>query len=152
MKPAKIEISVGCVSFSGEGDQDWLAKQLDKVLEKASTSMITPNQEHKGKGKEAISGNKPDSVANQPLATFLRSKASGASQSDKFLATAIWVHDKEDKSRLKTGDISGALRNANQNKLSNASQYLNENVSKGFCEKDGKDFFVTPEGRENLGV
>ena len=34
MAEAKIEIKVGAVSFSGEGDGQWLSDQLDKVLEK----------------------------------------------------------------------------------------------------------------------
>ena len=36
-------------------------------------------------------------------------------------------------------------------KLSNPSDSLNSNVGKGYCEKDGKHFFVTPEGRQSLG-
>jgi hypothetical protein len=32
MADAKIEIKVGSVSFSGEGDGKWLSEQLDKVI------------------------------------------------------------------------------------------------------------------------
>lgn len=35
MGDVKIQLKLGAVEFSGEGDQDWLAKQLDKILEKA---------------------------------------------------------------------------------------------------------------------
>jgi hypothetical protein len=33
--PSKIEVKVGAVSFTGEGDATWLAEQLDKVLKAA---------------------------------------------------------------------------------------------------------------------
>ena len=73
-------------------------------------------------------------------------------QNEKFLAAAIWVEAKSGKNRLKTADVSSALKNANQTKINNPSETLNQNVTKGFCEKEGKDFFVTQEGRDHLGV
>jgi len=36
MSDTKIEIKIGEISFSGEGNQDWLSGQLDKILDKAS--------------------------------------------------------------------------------------------------------------------
>jgi len=51
---------------------------------------------------------------------------------------------------LTTGDVSKALKDSNQSRLGNPSQCLNDNVSKGYCEKDGKQFFVTQEGKVSL--
>lgn len=34
MSDSKIQIKVGTIEFSGEGNQDWLASQLDKILTK----------------------------------------------------------------------------------------------------------------------
>ncbi len=34
MSESKVHVKVGVVEFSGEGEQEWLAKQLDKILEK----------------------------------------------------------------------------------------------------------------------
>ncbi|MGN6294248.1 MAG: hypothetical protein ACTHMV_15990 [Chitinophagaceae bacterium] len=34
MSDSKIQIKVGIVEFSGEGNQEWLASQLDKILSK----------------------------------------------------------------------------------------------------------------------
>ena len=34
MADAKLQVTAGSVSFAGEGTEDWLSKQLDKVLEK----------------------------------------------------------------------------------------------------------------------
>ena len=35
MSEGKIEVTIGAISFSGEGDQGWLSQQLDKILEAA---------------------------------------------------------------------------------------------------------------------
>ncbi len=67
------------------------------------------------------------------------------------MATAVWCESKG-KNRLKTNDVTAALRNANQAKLNNAADCLNQNVSKGYCEKEGKEFYVTQEGKDKLGA
>jgi hypothetical protein len=154
---AKIEIQIGEVRFSGEGEQEWLTLQLDKILDKAKDLIELSPQ------PAAIQNNGPQTphqaadfsnspVANQSLASFLKSKNATTAQVDKFLATAIWVEAKENKIRLKTADISSALSKASQTKLNNPADKLNQNVSKGFCEKEGKEFFVTQEGKTKMGV
>ena len=35
MSESKIEIKIGQITFSGQGEQDWVAKQLDKILAQA---------------------------------------------------------------------------------------------------------------------
>jgi hypothetical protein len=150
MGEAKIEIKVGEVSFSGEGDGKWLSDQLDKLLEKIPelAKVRTPRLEN--------GGSKPDSPAEEikaagTLASFLKAKKALDNQVRKFLATAAWLHDSQNTDRLATGDVSKALSANRQGKLTNASDCLNSNVEQGFCEKDGKHFFVTDEGRTNLG-
>jgi hypothetical protein len=142
MSEAKIEIQIGDVRFSGEGDQDWLTQQLDKILDKVGKKTIHNPADFSGS----------TDIAKQSLATFLKSKNATTQQVDKFLATAIWVEAKENKNRLKTSDVSSALSTASQSKLNNPADKLNKNVNKGFCEKDGKEFFVTQEGREHMKV
>jgi len=39
MSDSKINIKVGIVEFSGEGNQDWLATQLDKILSKVPSCL-----------------------------------------------------------------------------------------------------------------
>ena len=70
----------------------------------------------------------------------------------KFLATAVWLHDTNQKDRLTTGEVKVALRKANQGKINNPSDALNQNVGKGHAEKDGGSFFVTEPGRMALGA
>jgi hypothetical protein len=64
----------------------------------------------------------------------------------KFLATAIWL-DAKGKSKMTTTDVTTALKDAHQGRLGNASECLTQNVRKGLCEKHGKEFFVTEDGR-----
>ena len=158
MSESKIEIQIGEVRFSGEGDSDWLAQQLDKILDKVSDLIklapppqIIQNNIPPAAHQAADFSNSSD-IANQSLAAFLKSKNATTAQVDKFLATAIWVEAKENKNRLKTSDISSALSKASQTKLNNPSDTLNQNVSKGYCEKEGKDFFVTQEGKDHMSV
>ncbi|MGN6294249.1 MAG: hypothetical protein ACTHMV_15995 [Chitinophagaceae bacterium] len=85
------------------------------------------------------------------MATYLKEKNATTNQVKKFLASAAFLQ-LNGKNRLTTSDISGALKDAKQNKLNNPSDCLNKNIKKGHCEKDGKEFFVTSKGFEDLGA
>jgi len=155
MSEAKIEIQIGAVKFSGEGDKNWLSEQLDKILENAKDLVaLAPSVSHPENSEPAhqeADFSNATSISSQPLATFLKSKNATTAQIDKFLATAVWCESKG-KNRLKTNDITAALKKSNQSKLANPADCLNKNVTKGFCEKDGKEFYVTQEGKDKLGV
>jgi hypothetical protein len=152
MSESKIQVKVGMVEFSGEGNQDWLAKQLDKILEKVpellKIEIAAPEQK--------LSANKSTSPTseNAPknLAVFLKDKNATVNQTRKFLATAVfWQLKGNDRST--TSDIAKILKDANQARLGNPSDCLAKNISKGHCEKDGsKNFFVTSEGYKELGI
>jgi hypothetical protein len=153
MSESKIEIKIGQVSFSGQGEPDWVAKQLDKILAQAEKLIqLAPAEQqggetggagaHKAMGKDAAIGKKT-------LPAFLQEKSATTKQVKKFLATAVWLESKG-QSRLSTGDVTKALSDANQKRLGNPADCLNQNVSKGYCEKDGKQFFVTDEGKASL--
>lgn len=153
MSEAKIEIQIGEIRFSGEGDQEWLTKQLDKILSKADILIkLAPKPPVSNQSTHQAADFSNSSIANQSLATFLKSKNATTGQVEKFLATAVWVEAKENKTRLITSDVSNALSKASQSKLNNPADKLNKNVAKGFCEKDGKEFFVTQEGKEHVGL
>lgn len=155
MSDSKIEIKIGEIAFSGEGTQDWLSEQLDKILDRAKDLMsIMPSKGAMGTGnagnEEAnLSGH--NEISSKPLAVWLKSKNAETVQTIKFLATAVWVEAKG-KKRIKTSDVTSALKNANQKRLGNPSDCLNQNVTKGFCEKDGNEFYVTEEGKRSLGI
>lgn len=155
MSDAKVEIKVGQIQFSGQGEQDWVAKQLDKVLAQAEKLIqLAPpadtdtDTDTKGDGHHKPMGKDP-SIAKKTLPVFLNEKGAAKSQVKRFLATAIWLEAKG-KNRLQTSEVVAALKAANQARLGNASDSLNKNVTKGFCEKDGDQFFVTDDGKNSL--
>ena len=150
MADAKIEIKVGAVSFSGEGDGKWLSEQLDKIIEKlpelANVAPELPGGSGDGDGKSPAT-----KKAKGTLASFLNAKNVKTNKTRKFLATAVWLHDSSGNNRLATGAVKKALRQNNQGSVGNASQCLVQNVKAGFIAKEGKQFYVTDEGRTQIG-
>ena len=150
MPDSKIMLKIGQIEFSSEGNQEWVGKQLDKILDKAGDLLnlapplpADPNGgQHQPPGTDSVIGKKT-------LPAFLKEKGANTVQVTKFLATAVWLEAKG-KTRLKTGDVTNALRESNQTKLNNAADCLNQNVTKGYCEKDGNEFFVTEDGKDSL--
>lgn len=147
MADAKIHIKLGAIEFSGEGEQQWVTAQLDKMLAKASDLLRLSSAASGNRGDGGGGDTPPD--PNISLAAFLKSKAVGRNQIKRFLATAIWLSGKGNK-MLSTSDVTNALKNNQQPKLINPSDALNKNASKGLCEKSGRQFFVTPEGFESM--
>jgi len=154
MAEAKIEITVGSVSFSGEGDGKWLSDQLDKVLEKIPElanvvpAPATPGAAAGGSGSSAQGGG---ASAGGTLSAYLKARNATSNQTRKFLATATWLTDTQNKSLMTTNDVTTALNDAKQTPIKNASQCLNNNIKQGFCHKNGKQFYVTDDGRGELG-
>jgi hypothetical protein len=154
MATAKIEFTLGSITFSGEGEETWVSDQLDKILEKAPDLIkIVPEtpaiSQPAAAVAEQVSKLSDSTISSQTLPNFFRAKDIPKSGFRKFLATAIWLHAKG-VNRLSTGDVTKALTDSNQTRLSNASDCLSKNIAKGFIEKDGRQFFVTDEGRAFL--
>lgn len=157
MSESKIEIKIGEITFSGEGEPSWLSEQLDKILDRAeglmslAPAVTTPSPPNGNSYHKAADLSGYGEIASKPLAVWLKDKNAETNQTLKFLVTAVWVESKG-QNRLQTKDITGALSNANQKRLGNATECLNQNVKKGFCEKEGKQFYVTEEGKRSLGI
>jgi hypothetical protein len=155
MADSKIEMKVGAVSFAGEGTGDWLGKQLDKVLAKLPELIgltISDSNDDKTETDKSVAATKSTTHTNSaiPLAAFIKDKKATTNQVRKFLATAAWLHDTTDQKRLSTGEITKALSDHNQGKLTNASQSLNNNAKTGAIVKEGKKFYVSEQGRTEL--
>lgn len=149
MAEAKIEIKVGAVSFSGEGEGRWISEQLDKVLEKIPMLARVAPMAATGEGGSG-SATPPDKPKGT-LAGFLAAKNAKSDKTRKFLAAALWLQDSQGKDRLTTGDVTKAVNDNMQGPLGNASQSLTNNTKKGLCAKEGKSFYVTEEGRAEIG-
>jgi hypothetical protein len=146
MSQVKIQIKVGDVEFSGEGEQGWVSTQLERVLKAAQG---TPGGRVSGRSAPDAGSHGQNAAGSQSLASFLRDKNAAVNQVRKFLATAAWLHAKG-KKQLTTADVTRALKDNSQSRLGNPADCLNKNVAKGHCEKDGKEFFVTTEGLASL--
>jgi len=155
MSEGKIEFHIGEISFVGEGQQDWLSEQLDKVIENfghvkdIETSQNNGPTDNKLDEENHDSSNSQESIYDSNLSIFIRNLNATTNQRLKFLATAAWLA-KNDENNLKTIDVTKALRESKQTSLTNASDCLNQNVSQGFCEKEGDHFYVTPHGFEAI--
>ena len=157
MSESKIEIKIGQITFSGEGDQEWLSKQLDKIpsqaeklIQLAPAPSANGNAEapaHPGTGHRQMG--KDSTIAKKTLPAFLQEKNATRNQVKKFLATAVWLEAKG-QNRLETSDVTKALKDASQARLGNPADCLNKNVTKGYCEKDAKQFFMTDDGKNSL--
>ncbi len=158
MAEAKIEITIGQITFSGEGESKWLSEQLDKILDRAEilltlapASSMSAASGSNGGGNEAADLSGHSEISSKPLAIWLKEKGADTNQNLKFLATAIWLESKG-QNRLQTKDVTSALSSSNQKRLGNASDCLLQNVKQGHCEKEGKQFYVTEEGKRKLGI
>ena len=156
MSNSKIEIKVGIVKFSGEGEQKWLSEQLDKILEKIPELLKLELRVPSNPADPIVTSKstpkapkKAGSVSKQSLSTFLKEKKP-TSKPDLFLATAIWIHDNQDKTRIQQKDINVELKKSSQVPILNLTQEFNRNVKKGYCVKDANSFYVTPEGQSQF--
>ena len=149
MPDAKLDFSFGALSFAGEGEQDWLSKQLDKILAAApALSKLptpSPGDEHGSHDAAVHQGN-----FTEPLASHIKAKGGETNQVKRFLAAADWLRLRGAKA-LTTTAVTKALSDNQQKKLGNTADCLNKNVTKGFCEKSGDGFYITPLGLKELG-
>jgi hypothetical protein len=146
----KIEIKIGNLSFAAEGDQEWLSEQLSKVMDAASPAIIgSERNDSLASGKAAAA---PPSVpgAVGSLATYLKATGGESKQVQRFLATAGWLF-RRGTTNLTTALVATALAEHHQKRLGNPADCLNQNVTKGYCEKQKDSFFITPEGWGALG-
>lgn len=145
---AKIKIKFGAAEFSGNGEPEWLAEMADRFIEKLDETSAELFAQDNTPSNEGITPNPKQQVSS--LKKHLEDRNGLKSQNDKFLATADWLLKRGVK-QVSTADVTKALRDNQQSRVGNPSDCLNQNVSKGYCEKSGKVFFITPEGYAHLG-
>jgi len=145
----KVEIKIGNMSFTAEGDQEWLGEQLSKVIDAAATSPVAGEAPKVTSISEGNSAGQSTSHGGS-LAAYLKAKGGDDKQVQRFLATAAWLFRRGQK-ELSPSAIAKALQENHQKKLANSADCLNKNVSKGNCEKTKDGFFITAEGWAALG-
>jgi len=153
MANARIEFKIGNIEFVGEGEQEWVTEQLDKVLEHIPqlanvSKKNVPKSTLKETSTVKIIENTEQPITEN-LSTFLRKRDAIDKQRRRFLGTAVWLQLKGQQI-IKTKEVTDALRAARQVKITNPSHQLNQNISQGYCQKEGRGFYVTPQGVENI--
>ena len=147
---SKVSLKIGQMEFSCEGSEEWVAERMALVFSEAGKlAKIAPPTN----SSQSTAGNGTAASEEGPvgaLATHLKEKSAEKSQNLRFLATSDWIRRKG-KPVMSTSDVTGALKDNHQSRLGNAAECLSQNIKKGFCQKDGKGFFITPEGLKELG-
>ena len=149
MSEGKISFTLGNLSFTLEGSENWVGQQMEKII--AAIPTLAPvakpvEPEH----KQTNGGGQSGTPFTESLASFLKSKGAEGNQNKSFLATAGWLR-RRGNTTLTTAMVSKALKDNQQKRLGNAAECLNQNVGKGFCEKTSDGFYISPEGLKSLG-
>jgi hypothetical protein len=157
MSIGKIHITVGNLSFMGEGDQAWVSSELDKLLAAMpklvghtgppKTAQPLPKSHEKDSAPETPEADVKGNV--ESLASFLKKHDALKKQTRRFLATARWLFLRGNTTVV-TRDVTKALDEHHQKKVTNAGQCLVNLCRSGFCERSGKGFYITPEGENQL--
>jgi len=150
MCPSSVNLSYGNLSFAAEGDENWIATQLDKILGVAETLGRVGTFSRDNSVAPVAENESPDEPFTATLASHIKAKGGETNQVKRFLATADWLRLRGSQ-KLNTSSIVKALSDGHQKRLGNPADCLNKNVAKGHCEKMGDDFFITPEGLKALG-
>jgi hypothetical protein len=157
MNHGKVAVTVGGLSFSAEGDPQWLAEQLDKILKAAAAEVATgapkapADASQPGQGPQTgEAGTDAGGAFSEPLGRYIAARGAANSQVKRFLATADWLR-RRGATTLTTRAVTAALKDGAQRKLTNPADCLNQNVVKGFCKRAGRGFFITPDGLKSLG-
>lgn len=111
MSDSKIQVKVGIVEFSGEGNQDWLAKQLDKILDKVPELLkieVGGTKNEKGNGGTDTGGKALSRLSVLNIAGKLSAK-SGA---EVAVAAAAYLHFVKAKPVFSKKDLSAAMKEA----------------------------------------
>ena len=141
-----IRIDCGGVSITFKGSEEFIRQSLPEVISEIGTiiadwplAQISVEQKSL---EDRITISLPELLKRQKTTT----------NNSRFLTTAAWLQENYEQS-LTTGKVTEALGAARQRKIGNASDCLNQNIRKGFCERRAdKTFFVTPAGMEEVGI
>jgi len=147
MGEARLAIEIGTMKFNAEGTETWVDAKFDAFITQVKELGFQPSRPSKMNGNGADTTEAPGDVG--PLAIFLKEVNAGTSQNKRFLATAVWLK-RQGQTTIQTASVVKALAEAQQQRLGNPADILNQNVKKGFCVKAGEGFYVTPEGEESL--
>jgi len=114
MSDSKIQIKVGIVEFSGEGNQDWLAEQFDKILLKVPELLkmeIEAPQQNNLTNKEGSGGNGTSKVLKLSIIN-IAAKLGCKSGPDLITAAAAYLRFNLGKTSFTRSEILNTMKDA----------------------------------------
>jgi hypothetical protein len=128
MSESKIQIKIGNIEFSGEGNQDWLSKQLDKILQKISDSSLVqieaPNANVLQSAEIKENSNKKFNLSIVNIASKLTSK----SGPDLIITASAYLHFVENKPTFLRKDLLHCMQSATGYYKSNYSSAMTRDL------------------------
>ena len=142
-----IRVEFGGVTVTFKGSENFMERELPKLV----TDLANRVAGISDAAPPAASAGGQDQEAAIGLPEFIR-RQSEETQVRRFLAAAAWLQANQTQ-HLTSGSVVKALQEFRQTGVGNASDCLNANITKGFCERrKDKTFFVTPAGLNEVGI
>lgn len=143
---SSIKIEAGGVAIEFTGSEEFIEKRLPTLITEIGQRISQMSLPSRAGGEQSSDG----SEATIGLGELIKSHSIDT-QIGRFLAAAAWLqHQQSDN--LTSTEVANALKKAKQTEVKNPSDCVNQNLKKGFIEKnDDKTFFVTPAGMQELG-
>ena len=146
-----MEIKVSCGGFELEyrGDEQFAKESLCSLVAEIKNVILTGEESQNSDATQDGESN-----GKMKLPTFMENLEKQSERNSleyrKFLVTSAWLQ-LNGKDRIKTSDVSAALRNSKINRLSNPSDCLATNIRYGHCERvEDNGFIVTRTGLQDL--
>lgn len=149
MNDSKIHIKVGGVEFAGEGNQDWLAVQLDKVLEKIPELLKIEVKNYAVNDPiKNDQGNEFINKENSSLSVLnIAGKLNSKSGTDLVIAASAYLHFTEGKLNFTRDDISSNMKRATgiykDSFLANLTKTLTRMEKNGSLLKNGNAYCLS---------
>jgi hypothetical protein len=112
MNESKIHVKVGIVEFSGEGDKEWLAAQLDKILDKIPELLKI----EVSSGGQNSNGNEGGNLGTGNVSGLsvinIAGKLNCKSGPDLIIAAAAYLHFIDKKLTFSRDEITQTMKKA----------------------------------------
>lgn len=112
MSESRLQLKVGIVEFSGEGNSEWLSEQLDKVLLKIP-EYIQSRPEYQGElGEEKFKKEGVEAGSHNLSAVSVAAKMKVKSGQDLVLAAVAYLRFVQGKSTFSREEILTTMKSA----------------------------------------
>ena len=151
MANVKIKVSIGTIQFTGEGEENWVEKQLDKIIDHAPGLLkVVPavSAHNSGKGETGLHEN-----TLQLTTGSIASKLGCKTGSDLVKAATARLTLVGEKAKFHRKDILAEMQSASafykESYTSNLSKYLTGLVKKNVLLEQSSGVYALHEDSKN---